>query len=69
MTEETATGITMRLIRNEIIEECAAVAQRWADDAAEFKSNPKCELQHNVCRNLAQAIRNLAKRYPQDTNP
>jgi hypothetical protein len=46
--------------RDAVIEECAAVAQRWADEASEFKNEPRCELQHNVCRNLAQAIRNLS---------
>lgn len=60
--DETVTQFTMRKIREEIIEECAAVAQRWADDAYEFRDNPRCEVQHNVCRNLAQAIRNLASR-------
>jgi hypothetical protein len=46
-------------IRNHIIEECAAVAQRWSDEAAEF-NDPRSEVQANVCRNLAKAIRGLA---------
>lgn len=32
MTEETATGIALRAIRNEIIEQCAKVAEGMAAD-------------------------------------
>jgi hypothetical protein len=44
-------------------EECAALMQRWSDDAAEFsKDNERCQIQANVCRNAAVAIRNLSSR-------
>lgn len=32
MSEETATGIALRMIRNEIIEQCAKVAEGMAAD-------------------------------------
>lgn len=46
---------------NEAIEKCTALAQRWSDEAAEFKDSERCVIQANVCRNLAVAIRNLAR--------
>jgi hypothetical protein len=46
--------------RRKTIEECANLMQRWADEAAEVKNSDRCALQANVCRNAAQAIRNLA---------
>lgn len=48
--------------REQAFEECAALLQRWADDAGEFINSERCRVQHNVCRNAAIAIRNLAKR-------
>lgn len=46
--------------RSAAIEECAALMRRWATDAGEFKDD-RCIIQHNVCRNAAVAISNLAK--------
>lgn len=43
------------------IDECAKLLERWRDEAKEFAaSSPRCEIQMNVCRNAAVAIRNLA---------
>lgn len=39
----------------DVIEQCAAIADRWADS---FESGKE----HNVCRNMAIAIRNLGKK-------
>lgn len=47
--------------RAKAIEEAAALMQRWSDEAGEFKNSPRCELQMNVCRNAATAIRNILK--------
>lgn len=49
-------------VRREAIEQCAEVAERWAKDAAEFRNEPRCQLQENVCRNLAITLRNMARR-------
>lgn len=38
-------------------ERCAAIAQRWSQDASKI-GGERLEIQANVCRNLAQAIRN-----------
>jgi hypothetical protein len=46
--------------RKAAIEECAALMQRWSSEAAEFADSDRCRLQANLCRNAAQAIRNLA---------
>lgn len=48
-------------VREQTIEECAALAQRWADEAKEFATEGRCQIQANVCRNLAQALRNMAR--------
>lgn len=47
--------------RAKAIEECAALMQRWSDEAGEFKDSTRCELQMNVCSNAATAIRNILK--------
>lgn len=57
-SEPLAGGLCSRTI-----EECAKLLQRWSDDAAEFSGGSvRCEVQANVCRNAARAIRNLARR-------
>ncbi len=54
MTDETPTGLTMRLIRNEIIEQCATVAEStYLDEPA----HPAFRLMRIA---TAKAIRALA---------
>jgi hypothetical protein len=48
--------------RHNAIEDCAALAQRWSDEAAEFKDSERCKIQANVCRNIAVALRNFLPR-------
>ncbi len=45
------------------IKECAALMRRWADDAADFHDD-RSKIQHNVCRNAALALSNLAETFP-----
>lgn len=61
--EEENTKLREQLVsaRSDAIKECASLAQRWATDAAEFNDSDRCRVQHNVCRNMAVAIGNLAK--------
>lgn len=62
--DETTTQFWVRQIqeqaRRDAIQECVALLQRWSDEAAEFIDSERCTIQANVCRNAAQAIRNLA---------
>jgi hypothetical protein len=62
--DESTTQFWLRQIqeqaRRDAIEECANLMQRWSDEAAEIKDSDRCTLQANLCRNAAQAIRNLA---------
>ncbi len=53
MSDETPTGLTMRLIRNEIIEQCAKVADEWL----EADTNPGWD---SACFLIARDIRALA---------
>ncbi len=52
MTDETPTRLTMRLIRNEIIEECAVIAETTIP---EFHTTP-----FNIRELIAVRIRALA---------
>ncbi len=54
---EAALQAIAQNARHEAFMEAAAIAQRWADEAAEFH-DARSETMQNVCRNLAQAIRN-----------
>ncbi len=64
MTDETPTGLTMRLIRNEIIEECAKVAENFPDSILHLvdrPGGPPGNYRRNINgRDVAAAIRALA---------
>ena len=59
---DTAPALVAADPRNDAIEECAALLDRWAKDAkdaAEFCDDENCRIQDNVYRNAATAVRNL----------
>jgi hypothetical protein len=64
MTEETATGIALRAIRNEIIEECAmALEKAWPP--ADFPDPTGISVAQDAAIRLAiRAIRGLKESQP-----
>lgn len=48
-------------LRNDVIEECATLMQRWGEQASPSTSGRVNSAQEIVCRNAANAIRALAK--------
>ncbi len=60
-TQIEETRAEKEKLRADVIEECAALMQQWADDAGEFPYDEKHSTYYNTCRSAARAIRALAK--------
>lgn len=62
MTEETATGMALRAIRNEVIEQCAKMADGWlaAHGNTEIQYTSAREYACDAVADIADAIRELA---------
>ena len=50
-----------RKLRGDVIEECAALMQQWADDVGRSQYSDEYAIYINICRSAARAIRALAK--------
>lgn len=65
MTEETATGMALRAIRNEIIEQCAKVADQAKPG---FCGDSRDELVWATAERIANSIRDLVSSQPERGN-